>query len=267
MKRQAPFVIILLILSSFFFTISIASEDAASKGIASRPEQVDKVPKVTHTVTPSFSLNSRIGMRGNELLENINEGRVILKIVVTEDGSVRDPEVVKAEPPDIFDEIALKTVMEYRFKPALKDGKPVDFVVQLPMVFKIPRKNASYAAYKKRVNGRKYFKAGEYEKAIKAFTEAIKIDKDYSGYYSDRGKTYIELGEYNKAISDMNKAISLTPDESSYYALRSDIYMNQKDTKHMCIDLKKACELGDCSGCDATPLREFLDGYPVFFIT
>jgi DNA anti-recombination protein RmuC len=43
----------------------------------------------------------------------------------------------------IFDEYALKTITEYRFKPAMKNGKPVDFIVKLPMEVKIPHKNSS----------------------------------------------------------------------------------------------------------------------------
>jgi TonB family protein len=249
MKKQISFASILL--ASFFCIISYAEDNVANKDIAHKSSQVDTIPKVTHAVKPTFSLNSRIGLRGNELLEDVNEGRVVLRLVVTEDGSVRDPEVVKSTPPNVFDEIALKTIMEYRFRPAVKDGKPVDFIVSLPMEFKIPHKNASYAAYKARVNGRKYFKSGEYKKAIQAYTEAIKIDEKYSGYYSDRGRTYIELGEYKKALSDMNTAIKLTPDEGSYYTVRSDAYMKLKDTKNMCLDLKKACELGECSEFDS----------------
>ena len=252
MKKPISFALILL--ASLFYTISYASENSANNDIASRSDQVDKIPKVIHSVKPTFSLNSRIGVRGNELMEDINDGRVMLRLVVTKDGKVRDPEVVESIPPKVFDEIALKTIMEYSFQPAIKNGKPVDFIVNLPMEFEIPRKNASYIAYKERVNGHKYFKAGEFEKAIKAFSKAIKIDKGYSGYYTDRGKTYIELGEYQKAISDMNEAIKLTSDDSSYYRVRSDAYLKLGDSKNMCLDLKKACDLGDCSGLD--PAKE-----------
>lgn len=248
MRKQISYTLIILAL--LFFCASYASENEVDQEIASSSKQVDTIPKVLHAVAPSISMYSKITAAGNDQLENVNEGRVLLKIVVTKEGKVRDPEVVESTPSDIFDKYALKTIMEYRFKPAMKDGKPVDFIVKLPMEFKIPQTNSSYTAYKERVKGRKFFQSGEFEKALEAYSEAIKIDKNYSAYYSDRGNTYIALGDFKKAISEMNRAIELSPDESVYYKIRSDAYMKLADTKNMCLDLKKACELGDCSGFD-----------------
>ncbi len=54
------------------------------------------------------------------------------------DGNPQEPQVVKVEPEEVagvFDESALETVRKYKFKPAIKDGAPVDCIVRLPISF------------------------------------------------------------------------------------------------------------------------------------
>ena len=53
------------------------------------------------------------------------EGYVLLKFVVTETGSVRDPVVIEAEPPNIFDRAAKNAALKFKYKPKMVDGKPV----------------------------------------------------------------------------------------------------------------------------------------------
>jgi protein TonB len=65
------------------------------------------------------------------------EGRVVLKFVVGREGYANEPVVVSAEPEGIFEESALDAVTEYRFIPARKDGKCVDCIVRLPVVYKL----------------------------------------------------------------------------------------------------------------------------------
>ncbi|MEM8817352.1 MAG: energy transducer TonB, partial [Pseudomonadota bacterium] len=51
------------------------------------------------------------------------EGFVVLRFIVTETGSVEDPEVVRADPPRIFDRAALRAVTRWKFQPQIRDGK------------------------------------------------------------------------------------------------------------------------------------------------
>jgi TonB family protein len=53
------------------------------------------------------------------------EGRVVLRALVSRDGAVRDVEPVKS-PNDLLTEAAVAAVSSWRFRPALKDGEPVD---------------------------------------------------------------------------------------------------------------------------------------------
>ena len=53
------------------------------------------------------------------------EGHVIVEFVVTETGSVRDPVVIEAQPPGIFDRAALTAALKFKYKPKMVDGQPV----------------------------------------------------------------------------------------------------------------------------------------------
>ncbi len=52
------------------------------------------------------------------------EGYVLLRFIVTETGSVEDPEVLRAEPPNIFDRAARRAVMRWKFQPQIRNGQP-----------------------------------------------------------------------------------------------------------------------------------------------
>jgi TonB family protein len=91
-------------------------------------KDVDDPPRVTRTYIPVYPIKA--------VVEGI-EGRVVLKFVVGREGYANEPVVVSAEPEGIFEESALDAVTEYRFIPARKDGKCVDCIVRLPVVYKL----------------------------------------------------------------------------------------------------------------------------------
>jgi len=53
------------------------------------------------------------------------EGFVEVEFIVTEDGRVKEPRVLRAEPESVFERAALRAVAGWRFKPTLRDGEPV----------------------------------------------------------------------------------------------------------------------------------------------
>ena len=57
---------------------------------------------------------------------NGTEGYVVLEFVVTETGTVRDPVIVDAEPPGVFDQASIDAVLKFKYKPRVVDGKPVE---------------------------------------------------------------------------------------------------------------------------------------------
>ena len=54
------------------------------------------------------------------------EGCVVLKYVVTEVGSVRDPVVIQSIPQGIFDRAAIRAALRYKYKPLIRDGNAVE---------------------------------------------------------------------------------------------------------------------------------------------
>lgn len=57
-------------------------------------------------------------------LVNEIEGFVILRFIVTETGSVADPEILRSDPPGVFDSAALRAVRRWKYQPQIRDGKP-----------------------------------------------------------------------------------------------------------------------------------------------
>lgn len=72
-----------------------------------------------------------------EALANKEEGRVMIKLIITEDGSVSESKVVR-HVSDLLDAEALRLVSQMpKWKPAMQDGKPCSVEYMLPIVFKI----------------------------------------------------------------------------------------------------------------------------------
>jgi len=68
------------------------------------------------------------------------EGRVVVRMLVDERGSVVKAYVAKTSGYSSLDEAAVRAVKEYRFLPALKNGKPIKRWVEQEFLFKIERK-------------------------------------------------------------------------------------------------------------------------------
>jgi protein TonB len=53
------------------------------------------------------------------------EGYVTLEFTITETGGVRDPRVLDARPPRVFDREAIRAILRWKFKPRVVDGEAV----------------------------------------------------------------------------------------------------------------------------------------------
>lgn len=88
--------------------------------------EVDQPPRVLRSMMPRYPFEAR---------QKGVEGRVTLRFVVDKDGKAQEPQVVTGEPEGVFDDSALAAVVKYKFRPAYKNGEPVDCIVKLPIVF------------------------------------------------------------------------------------------------------------------------------------
>jgi TonB family protein len=69
-------------------------------------------------------------------LRHGESGRVVLQIRIDENGLPIDVDVARRSGSRELDRAAIQAVREWRFKPALQNGKPVSSVVELPVDFK-----------------------------------------------------------------------------------------------------------------------------------
>lgn len=63
------------------------------------------------------------------------QGMVILEAVIDEKGCVESVTIIQKVNPTL-DQLAKQMVNSWRFKPAMKDGKPVRVKVRIPVEFK-----------------------------------------------------------------------------------------------------------------------------------
>ncbi len=85
-----------------------------------------KDPVLTHEKKPNYP--------GRAMRRNV-QGTVGLTIVVTPRGTVReDVEVIRSLDPDL-DAESVKAVKQWRFKPGMKDNKPVNVAVEIELTF------------------------------------------------------------------------------------------------------------------------------------
>ena len=70
---------------------------------------------------------------------------------------------------------------------------------------------------------------GDFDGAIAAYTEAIRLNPENAQPYSSRGQAYLRKGEVDKAIADCNKAIELDPMMAEAYCCRCDSHGRNGD--------------------------------------
>jgi protein TonB len=62
-------------------------------------------------------------------------GKVRLQLKLEADGRVSDIGIVQADPPEVFDESAIRAFRDARFAPAQKNGRPVRAQVVIEVVY------------------------------------------------------------------------------------------------------------------------------------
>jgi TonB family protein len=232
------FLMVLILFTSLMFTLSYASDDSLSGEKAFKPSEVDTPPRVVKPGPLIFPKKKTI----DGLI--FTEGRVLLKFIVTKDGGVRNPEVIEAVPEGLLEASAIESIKRWKFAPATRKGEPVDCIAKMPMTFNVAgANNTPFDAYEAAQKGLNFIKVEEYNNAVKAFTEAIKISEKYSPGYSGRGMAYMNLKEYEKAIEDFNAAIKISGKIALNYKLRGEAYSAMKDYNTAIKDFDRAIKI------------------------
>jgi tetratricopeptide (TPR) repeat protein len=82
----------------------------------------------------------------------------------------------------------------------------------------------------------------DYDAAIAAFNEAIRLDPNYAPAFYDRGVAYGKKDDYDRAISDYNEAIRLSPTAAAFNS-RGFAYSKKGDNDRAVADYNEAIRL------------------------
>ena len=107
---------------------SFANADQSSKMLdAVSLTELEKRPELMVSVAPQYPAD----MRKAKV-----EGTVTIVFILNEAGQVEEPNVQSSSRPE-FEKPALDAVRKWKFKPGMKDGKPVRTYMKLPIRFRI----------------------------------------------------------------------------------------------------------------------------------
>jgi len=97
------------------FQADIAADSSLASGLALDAGDGEYLPIVkVQPIYPRRALQRGI------------QGYVIVEFTVTKNGSVSNPIVVEAEPPNIFDKAAVDAAKKFKYKPRVIDGEPTE---------------------------------------------------------------------------------------------------------------------------------------------
>lgn len=102
---------------------------AAAKPVAAPPKPVGetRAAKLVSAAAPNYPI---------EAARNQTSGYAVVQFTVSATGGVENPRVVNSSPRHVFDDAAINAVRHSKFEPALKDGQPVESVLQRRIDFK-----------------------------------------------------------------------------------------------------------------------------------
>lgn len=129
-KRTVAAFALLISICFISFTLSCLSgvKQVQTEKKAYTLDELGTKPNVVSAVPPKYPY---------EAAQQGLQGKVVVKFVLTKEGTVKEPTIFKSSPEGVFDEAALEAVKQYKFNPGTIDGKAVDCIVRMPIVFEL----------------------------------------------------------------------------------------------------------------------------------
>lgn len=90
------------------------------------------------------------------------------------------------------------------------------------------------------LSGEKFYKEGNYDKAIAEYSRAISLKADYAEAYVSRGNARRKKGEVDRAIEDYTRALSFKSDYAEVYNYRGFMYAQKGDLSRAIEDYTQA---------------------------
>lgn len=92
--------------------------------------------------------------------------------------------------------------------------------------------------------GDQYFKQGEYQKAVEAYTEYISLQPRNVKALYNRGRAYEELGKYKEALADFHSVMKEDPiNTNALLSITNDFYSRLHDYENTIFHADKVLEL------------------------
>jgi tetratricopeptide (TPR) repeat protein len=96
--------------------------------------------------------------------------------------------------------------------------------------------------------GDAYTNMGDHDRAIAGYNEAIRLDPNDALALSARGVACANKGDYDRAIADFNRAIRLDPQSAHAFRNRGVVYATKGDNDRAIADFNRAIRLDPKSG-------------------
>lgn len=89
------------------------------------PEKMERPsePEIDTDINPTYKTKPVYPQRA---LRAGIEGIVTVEFTIAKDGTVKNPEIIKADPPEIFNRTVLQAIRRWKFPPQTENGKPIE---------------------------------------------------------------------------------------------------------------------------------------------
>lgn len=110
--------------------------DFSKNALKAMPRTKPSKPNIDINVVPTLRIPPVYPLRA---LRSGIQGVVTVEFIIAIDGSVKNPVIINAKPPKIFDSAVLKAISKWKYNPDMIDGKPVEKKARQDVKFKLKR--------------------------------------------------------------------------------------------------------------------------------
>jgi carboxyl-terminal processing protease len=177
----------------------------------------DGPARILHAVKPQYPYAyARKGVRGTVLVE----------LRIEADGSVSFANALSSPDPRLA-VAAEAAVLQWIFRPAIRNGIPVASRARVPIVFRPPaggvEEDPEAAADEARTRGVEALGRGDPAAALSAFEAALRLQPREAELLYDRGLAREALGRRAEALGDYAAAIRANPEDIRFHLARGQL--------------------------------------------
>jgi TonB family protein len=184
------------------------------------------------------------------------EGSIRIRFVVTKEGTVQDERVIIGN--WWFISPAESALQSWRYRPALRDGSPIDVVTAVSFSFYLPGHNRDtyIEPYRQSVakepNDAKahellaeaLHEIGEVDEAKQEYEAAVRLDPRFPGPHYGLSRIFQEREDYIPTISEYRKGVELEPRSQEAHLKFAGVLQDARAFDDAIAEYKKGRQLG-----------------------